>query len=156
MVRELRKNTFRLGIKEARVATAEEENSETEGPEQVSEDNLERDYALDDFLQRSRSRGVLPDADYELLLKFHWEGFEAMELRDSRWRSAKAVHRRLGKILNRFRRIAADSDSLQLNIRTTMNVYGDVITNQESERWPILRACTHKQHAAPPKLLKSW
>ncbi|MGE5113378.1 MAG: hypothetical protein ACM3JB_21135 [Acidobacteriaceae bacterium] len=114
LVREFRKNTFRWAIKEARVVTAEEENSETECPEQVSEDNLERDYALDDFFQRCRSRGVLSDADYELLLKFHCEEFEAMELRGSRWRSAKAVHHRLEKIVNRLRRIAANPDSLQL------------------------------------------
>ncbi|HWR14748.1 MAG TPA: hypothetical protein VN577_07955 [Terriglobales bacterium] len=118
LVREFRKNTFRWAIKEARITTAEEENSETECPEQVSEDTLERDYALDDFLQRCRSRGVLSDADYELLLKFHCEEFEAMELRSSRWRSAKAVHHRLEKILNRLRRIAADPDSLQLDHAT--------------------------------------
>jgi hypothetical protein len=114
LVRTFRKNTFRWAIKEARIATVEEENSETECPEQVYEDNLERDYELDDFLQRCRYRGMLSDADYELLLKFHCEEFEAMELtRGSRWRSAKAVHHRLEKILGRLRRAAADPDLLK-------------------------------------------
>jgi len=114
LVREFRKNTFRWAIKEARITTAEEENSDDKCPEQVSEDNLEREYELDEFLQRCRSRGVLSDADYELLLKFHCEEFEATELSSgTRWRSAKAVHHRLEKILKRLRRVAAESDWLQ-------------------------------------------
>lgn len=115
LVRTFRKNAFRWAIKEARVATAEEENNETECPERVFEGNLERDYELDDFLQRCRSNGVLSDADHELLLKFHCEEFEATELSSgSRWRSAKAVHHRLEKILKRLRRVAEESDWLHL------------------------------------------
>lgn len=116
LVREFRKNTFRWAIKEARITTVEEENSDDERPEKVSEDNLEREYELDEFLKRCRSGDVLSDADYELLLKFHCEEFEATELSlGSRWRSAKAVHHRLEKIIKRLRRIAADPDSLQLD-----------------------------------------
>jgi integrase len=44
-------------------------------------------------------------------------------------------------------------------IRTTMNVYGDVITNHESEALAkiarLALANSTQQHAAPPKLLKS-
>jgi len=45
------------------------------------------------------------------------------------------------------------------DIRTTMNVYGDVITNQESEALAKIGALplptARKQHAAPPNPLKS-
>jgi hypothetical protein len=113
-VRAFRKNIFRWAIKEARIFTVEEENSPVQCPEQVSEDNLERDYELDEFLRHCRSKGLLSEADYKLLLQFQCEGFEAMELtRGGRWRSAKAVHHRLEKILGRLRRAAADPDLLK-------------------------------------------
>jgi hypothetical protein len=133
LVREFRKNAFRWAIKEARVATAEEENSETECPEQVFDDNLERDHALDDFLQRCRSRGVLSDADYELLLKFHCEEFEAMELRGGRWQSAKAVHHRLEKVLNRLRRAAADPDLLKAEPAVSVSAISSKQKKSQSE-----------------------
>jgi len=109
LLRMFRKNIFRWAIKEARITAAEDENASEH--EQASEDNFERDYELDAFLGYCRARGALSEVDYELLLKFECQGFEAAELRGSRWRSAKAVHHRLEKILNRLRRIAADSDS---------------------------------------------
>jgi hypothetical protein len=113
LVREFRKNTFRWAIKEARITTTEDVNTDGEAPEQVSEDNLQRGYEICEFLRHCRSRGALSEADYELLLKFQCEGFEAAELRGTRWGSAKAVHHRLEKILNRLRRLAEDPDSLK-------------------------------------------
>src|SRR5207245_10941745 len=107
--RTFRKNTFRWAIKEARITTTGEGNGAAQYPEQVSDDNLERDYALEEFLRHCRSRGVLSEPEHELLLKFQCEGFEATELaRRSRGLSAKAVHHRLEKILGRLRRAAAD------------------------------------------------
>ena len=114
LVRTFRKNTFRWAIKEARITTTGEGNGVAQYPEQVSDDNLERDYALEEFLRHCRSRGVLSEPEHELLLKFQCEGFEATELaRRSRGLSAKAVHHRLEKILGRLRRAAADPDSLK-------------------------------------------
>ena len=113
LVREFRKNTFRWAIKEARITTTEDVNTDGQAPELVSEDNLQRDYEIGEFLQHCRSRGALSEADYELLVKFQCEGFEAAELRGGKWRSAKAVHHRLEKILNRLRRLAEDPDSLK-------------------------------------------
>jgi hypothetical protein len=113
-VREFRKNTFRWAIKEARIITVEEENSPVQGSEQASKDNLQRDYELDEFLRCCRSKGLLSEADYKLLLQFQCEGFEAMELaRGSTWRSAKAVYHRLEKILGRLRRAAAEPNLLK-------------------------------------------
>jgi hypothetical protein len=112
LVRMFRKNIFRWAIKEARTTMIENENTDGQPPEQVSENNLQRDYEVNEFLRYCRSREALSDADYELLLKFQCEGFEATELRGSRWRSAKAVHHRLEKIVNRLRRIAVKTDSV--------------------------------------------
>lgn len=113
LVRMFRKNIFRWAIKEARITSTEGASTDGEAPEQVSEDNLQQNYEIGEFLRYCRSRGALSEADYELLLKFQCEGFEAAELRGGRWRSAKAVHHRLEKILNRLRRLAEDPDSLK-------------------------------------------
>lgn len=113
LVRMFRKNIFRWAIKEARITTTGNVNTDGQAPEQVSEDNLQRDYEIGEFVRYCRSRGALSEADYELLLKFQCEGFKATELRGGRWRSAKAVHHRLEKILNRLRRFAEDPDSLK-------------------------------------------
>jgi hypothetical protein len=116
-VRTFRKNTFRWAIREARVTTTEREDLAAQCPEQLSDDNLERDCALDEFLQQCRSRGLLSDADYELLLKFQCEGFEASELAcRSEGLSAKAVYHRLETILGRLRRAATASDLLKLEL----------------------------------------
>ena len=78
---------------------------------------------------------MLSDADYELLLKFHCEEFEAMELtRGSRWRSAKAVHHRLEKILGRLRRAAADPDLLKAEPAVSASAISPKQKNSIEER----------------------
>src|SRR5262249_47326941 len=127
LVRTFRKNTFRWAIKEVKVISADREDWAPEFPELAVNDNLERDCALNAFLQQCRSKGLLSDADYELLLKFQCEGFEASELvHESVGLSPKSVHHRLETILGRLRRAASDPDVLKPE--------SDVVSNPSIQR----------------------
>lgn len=126
LVRTFRKDTFRWAIKEANIVTADWEDLAAHTPEPAVEDNVERNCAVNAFLQQCRSKGLLSDADYDLLVKFYCEGFEASELVNERvGLTPKAVHHRVETILGRLRRAARD---------LTPEANGEIVSNRDIQR----------------------
>jgi hypothetical protein len=109
LVRRLRRQTFRWAMKEKQNSIGPEKAAALDGShEPVSDEDLEQDYALFEFLGHSREAGLLSDADHELLVKYECEGFEAKELaaHSGGRASPAAIHLRLQRIVNRLRRAA--------------------------------------------------
>ncbi len=104
LVNRFRQSLFRWAIKESRQSLPLQQGSLDQGEPPVPS-SFERTVALEKFLQQARRDGLLSEADYQLLLKFKWEGFGAKELAPGKTgsKTPNAMHHRLKRIVKRLR-----------------------------------------------------
>ena len=74
--------------------------------------NFEEGIVLEQLLSKARRMGILSASQCELVRKFHCEGFQPEELRESKdGPSAIALYRRIQRAVHRLRRIGVTSSS---------------------------------------------
>jgi hypothetical protein len=111
LVRNFRKEMLRWAMRESRSLSLVQSGPGDFTPEPVSETTPEPAVLLDKLLRQALQDGVLSPAEYELLCKFKWEGFEANELVGMNAGSTtNAVQMRLKRIIKRLRRAFAASE----------------------------------------------
>ena len=109
LARRFRQSLFRWAIGETRQLLAFEEV--TIDPPEPSTRCFEHAIALERILEQAKRDGLLSEAEYQLLLKFKWEGFEANELVGMNLGSTtNAVQMRLKRIIKRLRHAFTDAE----------------------------------------------
>ena len=81
--------------------------------------NFEEGIVLEQLLSKARRMGILSASQCELVRKFHCEGFQPEELRESKdGPSAIALYRRIQRAVHRLRRIGVSGSSRTSSIPT--------------------------------------
>lgn len=84
--------------------------------------NFEEGIVLEQLLSKARRMGILSASQCELVRKFHCEGFQPEELRESKdGPSAIALYRRIQRAVHRLRRIGVSGSSRASSIPTTQD-----------------------------------
>jgi len=84
--------------------------------------NFEQGIVLEQLLSKARRMGILSASQCELVRKFHCEGFQPEELRESKdGPSAIALYRRIQRAVHRLRRIGVTGSSRASSIPTTQD-----------------------------------
>jgi hypothetical protein len=84
--------------------------------------NFEEGIVLEQLLSKARRMGILSASQCELVRKFHCEGFQPEELRESKdGPSAIALYRRIQRAVHRLRRIGVTGSSRASSIPTTQD-----------------------------------
>lgn len=105
-----RRRLFRWAIGELRQSLPLEEIASNIPATHAS--NFEEGVVLKQLLSKARRMGILSVGQCELVRKFHCEGFQPEELRESKaGPSAIALYRRIQRAVHRLRRIGVTSSS---------------------------------------------
>jgi hypothetical protein len=142
LVRNFRKEMNRWALRESRSLSLVQTGTGDFRPEPASDATPEPAVLLDKLLKQALQDGVLSLADYELLCKFKWEGFEANELVGmNRGTTTNAVQMRLKRIIKRLRRAFAASEPGELqralnqkNISTDATIFPESMPISNSEK----------------------
>ena len=110
LAKEFRRRLFRWAIGELRQSLPLEEIAENI-PVTHAHD-FEQGVVLEQLLAKARRMGILSASQCELVRKFHCEGFQPDELRESEdGPSAIALYRRIQRAVHRLRRIGVTGSS---------------------------------------------
>jgi len=110
LAKEFRRRLFRWAIGELRQSLPLEEIAENIPETQTR--NFEQGVVLEQLLSKARRMGILSASQCELVRKFHCEGFQPEELRESEdGPSAIALYRRIQRAVHRLRRIGVTGSS---------------------------------------------
>jgi hypothetical protein len=110
LARRFRQSLFRWAIGETRQSLALQQV--TIDPPEPPTRCFEHAIALERILEQAKRDSLLSEAEYQLLLKFKWEGFEANELVGMNLGSTtNAVQMRLKRIIKRLRHAFADAQT---------------------------------------------
>jgi hypothetical protein len=105
LIRNFQKEMLRWAMRETRSSSLLQGGPDECVPEPSSEATHEPAVLLDKLLNQALRDGLLSSAEYELLCKFKWEGFEANELVGmNAGKTTNAVQMRLKRIFKRLRR----------------------------------------------------
>src|SRR5260370_14162613 len=108
--RRFRQSLFRWGMGELRQSLPLEEIA-SNIPETHAR-NFEEGVVLEQLLSKAQRMGILSASQCELVRKFHCEGFQPEELRESKdGPSAIALYRRIHRAAHRLRRIGVTRSS---------------------------------------------
>jgi hypothetical protein len=108
--RRFRQSLFRWAIGELRQSLPLEEIASNIPETQAR--NFEENVVLEQLLSKARRMGILSASQCELVRKFHCEGFQPEELRESEdGPSAIALYRRIQRAVHRLRRIGVNGSS---------------------------------------------
>ena len=108
--RRFRQSLFRWAIGELRQSLPLEEIASNIPETQAR--NFEEGVVLEQLLSKARRMGILSASQCELVRKFHCEGFQPEELRESEdGPSAIALYRRIQRAVHRLRRIGVTGSS---------------------------------------------
>ena len=84
--------------------------------------NFEEGIVLEQLLSKARRMGILSASQCELVRKFHCEGFQPEELRESKdGPSAIALYRRIQRAVHRLRRIGVTGSSRASSIPSSQD-----------------------------------
>jgi hypothetical protein len=115
-----RRRLFRWAIGELRQSLPLEEIAGNIPP--THGHNFEEGIVLEQLLSKARRMGILSASQCELVRKFHCEGFQPEELRESKdGPSAIALYRRIQRAVHRLRRIGVTGSSRASSIPTTQD-----------------------------------
>ncbi len=108
--RRFRQSLFRWAIGELRQSLPLEEIASNIPETQAR--NFEEGIVLEQLLSKAQHKGILSARECELVRKFHCEGFQPEELRESEdGPSAIALYRRIQRAVHRLRRIGVTRSS---------------------------------------------
>jgi hypothetical protein len=115
-----RRRLFRWAIGELRQSLPLEEIAGNIPP--THGHSFEEGIVLEQLLSKARRMGILSASQCELVRKFHCEGFQPEELRESKdGPSAIALYRRIQRAVHRLRRIGVSGSSRASSIPTTQD-----------------------------------
>lgn len=114
IIRAMRRSAFRWAMREADFAAAaySQETALNALPADP-EHNIETRIALNDFLSRCLSCGVLNPSEYELLVLFKIQGVSLGTLAAGRRLSDVALRHRVQRVVERLRRVARGAITVQ-------------------------------------------
>jgi len=124
--RRFRQSLFRWAIGELRQSLPLEEIASNIPETQAR--NFEEGIALKQLLSKAQHKGILSARECELVRKFHCEGFQPEELRESKdGPSAIALYYRIQRAVHRLRRVGATGSAKTSSIPPSQdeNIHGE-------------------------------